>query len=79
MSMLYTISQVMLLQQSFASHYCIDPHQLKSVLHRRTVHLVAFITNFVSFNCIRFLSVGISIPLILLVESEKYTCNNPQV
>jgi len=32
--MLYIISQEMLLQQSFAYYYCIDPHQLKLVRPR---------------------------------------------
>jgi len=32
--MLYIISQDMSLQQSFASHFCIDPHQLKLVRPR---------------------------------------------
>jgi len=44
-------------------------------VHNQALH---FTRKDASFG-VRFLSVGISTPLILLVESEKYTCNNPQV
>jgi hypothetical protein len=80
MSMLYPILRDMMLRQLFGYQVLIYPQQLKLLASLgRCDHLVELTARFMSFDRIRFLSVGISIPQNLLVESEKYTCDYPQV